>query len=261
MGLKVYNGVEDWDTFSVVPILTVGSFDGVHKAHQQIINLLNLEAEKLGGESVLLSFDPHPRAVIDHADYGRNFRLLTSLSEKRILLGKMGLKHMLLLPFDQRLQDCSAEDFIKYYMVEKLRVKKVIIGYNHFFGKDKSGNFDFLSRMGKQYGFEVEQFPEYMIENEHISSTSIRCFISGGDIAAANRLLGYEYSLMGAISNGEFTGEEPLKLLPSQGTYLVKVITQDEHHNTLCKIDKAIVLEDFKALNCENVKLKFIKQI
>jgi riboflavin kinase/FMN adenylyltransferase len=154
------------------PVVTIGTFDGVHLGHQKIIEQLNLEAEKIGGESVLLTFDPHPRIVLFPENH--NVKLIQTLDEKFQVLEKFDLKNVVLVPFTKEFSELSATDFVEQILVGNLKAKKVVIGYDHQFGRNREGNIHFLKSVSEKYGFEVIEISAKSIDEINISSTKIR---------------------------------------------------------------------------------------
>ncbi|MEG2178112.1 MAG: hypothetical protein RRY15_04460 [Bacteroidales bacterium] len=264
MSLKVYHGLSQWKPLER-SIITVGSFDGVHKAHKSIIALLSQQAENCLGETVLVSFEPHPRMVLERVQgdkYAENFKLLSTLDEKLYLLDKAGLQHIVLLPFDKEFAQMSSTQFIKDILVDTLHVYKIIMGYNHFFGHDRKGNFDLMIEKGVEYGFYAERFPELMVKNEHLSSSQIRRCIQDGNLVEANELLGYEYFVHGYIETGGLRVVDEHKLLPKEGRYLVKAKIDLMHHVSVGEVqDRFIALPDLQLETGSFIKLSFCRSI
>jgi len=213
------------------PVLTIGTFDGVHIGHQKIIQQLNDEAEKLNGQSVLLTFFPHPRMVLNPTNHG--LKLLQTQEEKLLKLSKYGLENIIVIPFNQEFANLSAEAFVKKYLVEKLKVKKLVIGYDHQFGKNREGGIEFLNSICDKYNFTVNEIPAQEINEVNISSTRIRNAIESGDILKANKYLGEPFTINGTVIKGEQLGRkigfptaniyigDETKIIPSKGVYVV----------------------------------------
>ncbi len=228
--MKVHQTIESFSKKNIPTVLTIGTFDGVHIGHQKIIERLN-ELKKESLDSAILTFYPHPRRVLgkDH-----KIQMLNSFGEKKELLTKYKLDHLIVEPFTERFSQISAEDFVKKILVEELNVNKLVIGHDHKFGKNRAGDFDKLVELSKVYGFEVEEIPSQDIENIAVSSTKIRKALLAGEILLANRYLGYPYMLSGKVVKGHGIGrtinfptlnlqiEEDYKLVPKNGVYLVK---------------------------------------
>lgn len=214
------------------PVLTIGTFDGVHIGHQKIIQQLNNEAKKLNGQSVLLTFYPHPRMVLNPTNHG--LKLLQTQEEKLSKLNKYGLENIIVIPFTQEFANLSAEEFVKKYLVEKLKVKKLVIGYDHQFGKNREGGIEFLNSICDKYNFTVNEIPAQEINEVNISSTRIRKAIEEGDVTIANRYLGDAFTISGTVVRGEQLGrkigfptaniliDDETKIIPSSGVYAVK---------------------------------------
>jgi riboflavin kinase/FMN adenylyltransferase len=220
------------------PVVTIGTFDGVHLGHQKIIEQLNLEADKIGGESVLLTFDPHPRIVLFPENHG--VKLIQTLDEKFQVLKKSNLKNVVLLPFTKEFSELSAIDFVEQILVGCLKAKKVVIGYDHQFGHNREGNIQFLKDVSEKYGFEVLEISAKSIDEINISSTKIRDSLLRGDVETAKLFLSRPYEISGAIVKGNQLGrtlgfptanievDSDLKLIPMNGVYAVRVKINDE---------------------------------
>ena len=218
-------------------IVTIGTFDGVHIGHQKIIEKLILETKKADCESLILTFFPHPRMVLNGSS---SIKLLNTINEKSSLLEKMGLDNLVVHPFDKKFSNLSAEEFVKTILVDSFNLKKIIIGYDHRFGNNRSANIDDLISFGKKYDFEVEQISAQEIDSVSVSSTKIRDAITDGNMIIANEFLGYDYILSGKIITGKQLGrtigfptanikiEENYKLIPKNGVYIVKSHLQEK---------------------------------
>ncbi len=211
-------------------IVTLGTFDGVHLGHQSILNQL-IEATESGMyESVVLTFYPHPRMVLQQEPA---IQLLNSMDEKTMLLEKSGIDHLIIHPFDAAFSKLSAEAFVQKVLVEQLQIHKIIIGYDHRFGENRTANITDLIQFGKKYNFEVAQINAKEINEIAVSSTNIRTALGNGSIQLANRYLGYTYFFSGKVMKGKQLGRtigfptanlellEPFKLLPKKGAYVV----------------------------------------
>jgi riboflavin kinase/FMN adenylyltransferase len=228
--MRVHQTIESFSKKNIATVLTIGTFDGVHVGHQKIIERLN-ELKKESLYSAILTFYPHPRRVLGKED---KIQMLNSFIEKKDLLAKFKLDHLIVEPFTEVFSQTSAEDFVKKILVDELNVKKLVIGHDHKFGKNREGDFDKLVELSKVYGFEVEEIPSQDIENIAVSSTKIRRALLAGDISQANRFLGYAYMLSGKVVKGHGIGrtinfptinlqiQEDYKLIPKNGVYLVK---------------------------------------
>lgn len=214
--------------------LSIGMFDGVHLGHQSLIKRLNTIAKEKNLKSAILSFWPHPKLVFQPQS---DLQLLNTLDEKKALLESFGMDYFLLQDFTEAFRNLSAEDFIEQILVRQLQVKHLIVGYDHRFGKNQTGNFELLKALAPRLGFEVEQQEAIALENQNISSTKIRNALLAGDILQANAMLGYPYSISGAVIHGKKIGrtigyptaniEIPAhKLLPKKGAYIVEVLVR-----------------------------------
>jgi riboflavin kinase/FMN adenylyltransferase len=227
--LNTYNSISEFPNKKTV--VTIGTFDGVHIGHKKIIAKVISNAEELNCESAVLTFFPHPRVVLQN---GESLKLLNTVEEKKILLEKIGLSNLVIHPFDKEFSQLSAEDFVKIILVDQLHVQKIIIGYDHRFGKNRSADIKDLSLFGIKYGFEVEQISAQEIDEIAISSTKIRTSLEEGAITLANEYLGYNYFFSGTIVKGNQLGrtlgfptaniqiDEDYKLIPKNGVYFVK---------------------------------------
>jgi len=227
--LKVHNSISSFpDKPSVV---TIGTFDGVHIGHQKIIKRLITVSKEKQLDSVLLTFFPHPRMVLQKQ---LDIKLINTLEERKIILSNMGLNHLVVKEFTQEFSRLSAYDYVKNILVDELKAKYIIIGYDHRFGKNRSANIETLKEYGKEFDFEVEEISVQDIENVAVSSTKIRKALASGDIKTANRYLGYNFCLSGTVIKGKQLGnklgfptanikpQESYKLIPKKGVYIVK---------------------------------------
>jgi riboflavin kinase/FMN adenylyltransferase len=232
--LKVFSSICEFNSTKKT-IVTIGTFDGVHIGHQKIIEKLIQETNKADCESLILTFFPHPRMVLHETS---SIKLLNSINEKTSLLDKMGLDNLVIHPFDREFSNLSAEEFVKTILVDTFNIQKIIIGYDHRFGKNRSANMDDLIEFGEKYGFEVEQISAKEINSVSVSSTKIRDAIANGTMSIANEYLGYDYLLSGKIIQGKQLGrtigfptanikiKENYKLIPKNGVYIVNSVIQ-----------------------------------
>ena len=215
------------------PVLTTGTFDGVHRGHRTILDRLTGTARKEEGESVLFTFHPHPRMVLFSGD--SDLKLLCTQQEKVRLLEEAGLDHLLVIPFSRDFSRMRATDYVREVLVGAIGVRAVVIGYDHRFGRDREGDLRLLQELGHAYDFNVEEIPAQEVDHIRVSSTKIRHALVDGDLRTANELLGYRYSLSGVVVKGEGLGRElgfptanlalidPHKLVPADGIYAVLV--------------------------------------
>lgn len=236
--MKVYNSIDEFKDVNN-PVVTTGTFDGVHLGHQKIISRLRDVAINEEGETVLLTFFPHPRMVLFPED--NELKLLSNQSEKIELLDKYGVDHLIIHPFTKEFSRLTSVEFVRNVLANKLKTKKLVIGYNHHFGRNREGSFEHLKEYGPLYGFDVEEIPAQDIEHVEISSTKIRNALQTGDVSTATKYLGHHYTLSGTVVGGKKLGktigyptanisvEDKFKLIPADGVYAVKV----KHNNKL----------------------------
>lgn len=229
--MRVHQSVENYDHKELLSVLTIGTFDGVHIGHQKIIERLNQIKSEDFERSMILTFYPHPRMVLDHS---KDIKMLTTMDEKIYLLEKFGLDDLIIEPFTKEFSRLSALDFVRNILVNQLNIKKLVIGYDHHFGKNREGNFEQLSEYGELYDFKVEEISAQEIENVSVSSTKIRKALENGEMEKANKYLGYNYLLTGKIIKGQGIGRkinfptvnlhiaEDYKLIPKKGVYVVR---------------------------------------
>ena len=261
--MNIIQGIENYKPIKN-PVLTVGSFDGVHLAHKALLAHLDGEAKALGGESLLVTFFPHPRQVLQSEDaYADRLRLLTTQEEKIRLLAKTGLQNVLFLKFDQTLADMPYDTFVRDILVGTIGVRKAVVGFNHSFGKDRAGSFANMQELASSYGFEAECFPEKMMTDEKLSSTRIRSLLAEGKVAEANTLLGYHYRMYGCWKEeGGFCVDDSLKLMPAAGNYLVRVRNGKKYDFTLGQVGERILFPDMSTLkDGDAIKVTFVREV
>lgn len=229
--MKVYKSLSSFKSHKKT-IVTIGTFDGVHIGHRKVLEKLHNSAIEKNAESVLLTFFPHPRMVLQQ---DLNIRLLNTIEEKKDVLSKFGLDHLIIHPFDMEFSRLTAEEFVKDILVNQLNLCKIIIGHDHRFGRNRTATIDDLVQFGEKYNFEVEQITAKEIDEIAISSTKIRNALLEGDVSTANSYLGYSYSITGTIIEGKKIGRtinfptanikvpEEFKLIPKNGVYIVSV--------------------------------------
>jgi riboflavin kinase/FMN adenylyltransferase len=213
-------------------VVTIGTFDGVHSGHRKIIEQLKREAVKVGGETIIITFHPHPRRIVHEGQTA--VPILTTLPEKIALLQSLDIDHLVVIPFDAAFSNQTAEEYIQHFLWEKFYPHTVIIGYDHKFGKERKGDYHLLEDYGKQLGFEVKEIPEHVLNEVTISSTRIREALLKSDIATANQFLSYDYFFEGFIVMGNQVGrtigyptanlelEDKEKLIPGNGVYAIE---------------------------------------
>jgi len=229
--LKVYYSIEDFQKLEKA-VVTTGTFDGVHHGHRKILNQLNRVAKNIGGESVLLTFFPHPRMVLQP---DLDIKLINSQREKIELLKSTGLDHLIIHPFTTEFSRTSSLEFVRNILVNSIGAKKLVIGYDHHFGRNREGSFEHLKEYGPLYGFEVEEISAQDIDDTTVSSTKIRRSIEEGTIGVANQYLGYPFPITGKVVEGERIGntigfptanirvKDSYKIIPANGVYAITV--------------------------------------
>ncbi|MEN8123492.1 MAG: bifunctional riboflavin kinase/FAD synthetase [Bacteroidota bacterium] len=229
--MRVFHSINNFTEKKRLTVLTIGTFDGVHIGHQKIIERLNQLKEQIEGKSAILTFFPHPRRILNNKN---GLKLLTTIDEKTKLLENLGLDYLIIEPFTEEFSQLSAAEFVKNILVDHLKINKLVIGYDHQFGKNREGNFEQLQKYGKLFNFELESIPAQDIDNVAISSTKIRKALNEGHILKANSYLGYNYLLTGKVVKGKGLGRkikfptvniqinEDYKLIPKTGVYIVQ---------------------------------------
>ncbi|MFN5829454.1 MAG: bifunctional riboflavin kinase/FAD synthetase [Bacteroidota bacterium] len=241
--------------------VTTGTFDGVHLGHKTIIDKLISVAKQIDGESVLLTFYPHPRMVLFPDDH--QIRLLNTQSEKEQLLESCGIDHLVVINFTKEFSRLSSLEFVRNILANKLKAKKLVIGSDHHFGRNREGSFAHLLEFGSLYGFEVEEIPAKDIDEVAVSSSKIRKAIEAGDIDTANKYLGYAYSFTGKVIKGKQLGRtigyptaniaitDPYKLIPAIGVYAVKVMFAKQTYEGMLSIGKNPTVSNQNILSIE----------
>jgi riboflavin kinase/FMN adenylyltransferase len=227
--LKIYHSIQEFSPAKKT-IVTLGTFDGVHKGHKSMLEKLKNSSKETGCESVVLTFFPHPRMVLQQAD---GLKLLNTMEEKAYLLDLFGIDNLIIHPFSKEFSRLTAEEFVKDVLVARLNTKKIIIGHDHRFGSNRTADINDLIRFGAEYGFEVEQISALEVNEVSVSSTKIRNALMEGLISKANRYLGYPYFITGTVVTGKQLGRtigfptanialtEEFKLVPAHGVYTV----------------------------------------
>ena len=230
--MKVYTDIDSLPVFTRA-VITTGSFDGVHTGHAQIIAQLLKEAENINGTPVLITFYPHPKQIVQIKD--KPLFVINTPQEKYVLLQNMGIKNIVVVPFDKSFSELSAQDYINKFLVQKFNPAIVVVGYDHRFGNNREGDFELLKKAGVNNGFEVKEIPEHILKDITISSTKIRNAIQTGNIEMAASYLGYEYFFSGKVIQGNRLGrtigyptanvfvENENKLIPADGVYAVDI--------------------------------------
>jgi riboflavin kinase/FMN adenylyltransferase len=230
--MKIYNHFSEFKRLNNA-VVTIGTFDGVHYGHQKIIKRLCELAKATGGESVILTFFPHPRLIIDPEN--QDLKMINTINEKAKILAGLGVDHLIITPFTRDFSNLSPSEYIKNILVDTIGIKHLIVGYDHRFGKDRAGGMPELEAEAKTYDYKIEVIPEQDINDVAVSSTKIRAALLSGKVALAAKYLGYNFSLFGRVIKGDKIGrtigfptanifiEETYKLIPSDGIYAVTV--------------------------------------
>jgi riboflavin kinase / FMN adenylyltransferase len=237
--MKIYHGIEGFKKLDKA-IVTSGTFDGVHVGHQKILRRLTEIAQDVGGETVLITFWPHPRLVLDKA--GEELKLLSTFEEKAEILKELGIQHLVKIPFTKEFSELTSEQFIRNILVDVIGTYKLVIGYDHRFGKNREGSFEHLVQNAPSYGFQVEEIPRQDIDDLGVSSTRIRHSLDAGAVELMRELTGRNYFIKGKVVPGHQLGRtidfptaniqisENFKLVPADGVYAVRIKTFEGSH-------------------------------
>lgn len=258
--LKVYKDLFTFPKLSGV-IMTTGTFDGVHVGHKQIINKLVADAKEIGGQTVMLTFFPHPRMVLFPEDHG--LKLLNSPEEKAILLEKAGIDHLIIQPFSKEFSRLNPGNYIRDILVNTLHVRKMVVGYDHRFGRNREGNINDLKEYTDLYGYQVEEIAAQEVSDIRVSSTKIRLALEQGDVDTASDFLGYNYMLSGTVIHGDGLGrkigfptaninsEFDWKLVPGTGVYAAWLIAEGQKIAAMVNIGTRPTITNSKELRIE----------
>jgi riboflavin kinase/FMN adenylyltransferase len=280
--MNIYRNINEFKAKGDV-VITTGTFDGVHVGHRKIIQRVTELAKKINGESVLLTFFPHPRMVLYPEQ--NDLRLINTIEERVELLKETGIDHLIIHPFTKEFSRISSLDFVRDILVTKLNTRKLVIGYDHHFGKNREGSFEHLKEYGPVYGFDVEEISAQEIQQINISSTKIRNSVLIGEIKAANQFLGYHYFINGTVVEGEKIGRQIgfptanlkvndwYKLIPGNGVYAVKIVFEGVTYNGMLNIgtrptisgnDVTIEVHLFnfnQDIYTKNLRIEFVEKI
>lgn len=235
--MKIYQDINDFTKISNA-VVTIGTFDGVHIGHQKIISRLSEIARQADGETVILTFFPHPRMILHPED--KAIKLINTIAEKAERLAELGIDHLIITPFSRDFSNQTPEEYVRDILVDKIGTKHIVIGYDHRFGKDREGGLSELQKFSQDFGFDVEEIPEQDINDVAVSSSKIRKAILSGDVGTARDFLGYAFHLTGKVIKGDQIGrtlgfptanlfvEETYKLIPADGIYAVELIIDPE---------------------------------
>ena len=235
--VKVYNSLEEFSRLENA-VVTIGTFDGVHIGHRHIIQRLTELARQTNGQTVVLTFFPHPRMVLQPDD--NNLKLITTMQEREQLLRAMGVDHLIVQPFDKEFSRLSATEFVRDLLVNRIGMKTLVIGYDHHFGRNREGSYKDLEEMAPLYGYRLEEIPEQVVSEVAVSSTKIRQALIAGDVATAGKLLGHDFTITGSVERGDQIGrtigfptanigvKEGYKLIPADGIYAVRIVLNEK---------------------------------
>ena len=230
--MKVHRDIDKLPAFRNA-VITIGTFDGVHMGHRLIIDKLKAEAIAINGETVIITFHPHPKKIVSSAILG--IRLINTLDERIGLLDQLGIDHLVVVPFTEAFANQTAEDYIRDFLIDKFHPHTIIIGYDHRFGRERLGDYRLLEKYAAEYKFHLKEIPKHLLENISISSTNIREAILHNDIGTADKLLGYEFFFSGVVVHGDKMGRklgyptsnlkitDEEKIIPGNGIYAVYV--------------------------------------
>lgn len=250
-------------------VVTIGTFDGVHLGHQKIIAQLKEEATRIAGETVIITFHPHPRRIVQHEPLA----LLNTLDEKLYLLRQSHVDNVIVVPFSEAFAAQTAEQYVKDFLVGKIHPHTIIIGYDHRFGKNRTGDYHILESFGALLNFKVKEISQQVLHEVAISSTQIRKALLAGNIQAANECLGYAYFLGGKVVKGKQIGrtlgyptaniavDDRDKLIPAIGVYAVKIIIDKNSYNGMLGISLRPTIEESKDISVEVNIFDFAEQI
>lgn len=281
--MKIYNNFSDFVKVSNA-IVTIGTFDGVHLGHQAILKDMVKTAKDIGGETVVITFYPHPRQVLNIN--AANLRFITTQEEKLQLLEKSGVDNVIVVNFTKEFSRVSSEDFIRDYIIEHINPVKLVIGYDHHFGNNRMGDFNLLSEMQNKYNFQVQRIEAHDVENIAVSSTKIRHSLQQGDIERANSLLGYQFSYIGKVVSGNKIGREigyrtanidverEFRLIETSGVYATYVDYEGKEYKSMTYIGKKPTVNNDEVENIEvhlfdfagdlydkEIKVRFVKRV
>ncbi|MFT6716192.1 MAG: riboflavin kinase/FMN adenylyltransferase [Saprospiraceae bacterium] len=280
--MKVFRNLKDLN-LTENNVVTTGTFDGVHVGHRHVIDSLISSAKKMEGESTILTFFPHPRIVLQQ---NTDLKLLSELDEKIELLANTGVDNLVIVPFTKAFSRLSSLDFVREVLVGKLTTKKLVIGYDHHFGRNREGSFKHLVEYGPTYGFDVEEIPAKDVDKVNISSTKIRKALNDGQVKIAESLLGYKYFITGEVVKGKQVGQkigfptvnikvkDDYKLIPLRGVYAVLVDIGGGTHKGMLNIGVRPTFEDGNDISIEvnlfdfkrdvygeNLKVTFVERV
>ncbi len=252
LSVKIYHSIESFEKVKNA-VVTTGTFDGVHLGHLKIINRLRKIAKAIDGETVLLTFSPHPRIVLFSDN---SLKLILTKSEKIDLLRKAGIDHLIIHPFSREFSRLSSVEFVRDILVNKLATSRLVIGYDHHFGRNREGSFEHLREFGPLYGFQVEEISAQDVEEVSVSSTKIRKALESGDVKTARAYLTHDFCLSGIVVKGNHLGHkigfptanikvmDSHKLIPANGVYAVRVLVRGKEYKGMLNIGIRPTIDD-----------------
>ena len=280
--MKIHRTLDTFDLDKTV--MTIGTFDGVHQGHNKLLTTLKKRAKEIGGESVVMTFWPHPRLVLRPDDL--SLSLLCTLEERIEMLTHTGVDHVVIYPFTKEFSQLSSAEFIEQVLVKELNVKHLVIGYDHAFGRNREGNYDYLKSCAENYGFTIEKVDALNVDTINVSSTKIRNALKDGNIKKANRYLNHPYYMTGKVVSGNRLGRkigfptlnldtERFKLVPKDGVYAVRIVHNETTFGGMLNIGIRPTVEDprktksievnvfdfEKEIYGEEVKVFFVKRV
>ncbi len=250
--MKVHYNIENLPAFKKA-IITIGTFDGVHKGHQQVIEAMKKESKKNNGETVIITFHPHPRKIVEQ---NSSLQLINTLEEKITLLHNQEIEHLVVVPFNELFATQTAEEYIENFLIAKFHPEIIIIGYDHHFGKDRQGNFQLLKKQSAKFNYRLIEIPEHVLKEIAISSTKIRNAIKNSEIEIANNLLGYSFFFEGVVLHGDQIGRKlgfPTanlaytdvdKIQLGEGVYAIQITVNNKIKNGMLSVGKRPTLDD-----------------
>ncbi|HAY33747.1 MAG TPA: bifunctional riboflavin kinase/FAD synthetase [Ignavibacteria bacterium] len=268
--MKIIKDINDF-SFDRKTALTVGTFDGVHLGHRKIIDKINSVKTSKNYRSVLITFEPHPQIVLKNR--GKDIKILTTLDEKLEIFRDLGIDITYVINFTKEFSETKAEEFYVNYLIKKIGMSDLILGYDHMFGKNREGNFDTLTVLSKEYDFNIDKVEEYKPEGQHVSSTAVRHLLESGETIKAAALLGREYTLTGTVVEGKKLGRElgyptaniqpdsEFKLIPAIGVYAVTAETDGNEYFGMLSIGKNPTVTDDESIKIEVNLFEFDREI
>lgn len=280
--MKVYRNINNLPSFKN-PVITIGTFDGVHEGHRHLIQKIKSLALETHGESVLITFDPHPRLIIHPEE--KSLRILTTLNEKISLLETEGVDHLIVVPFTKDFSLLSAKDYLQNFLIKNFHPAIIVTGYNHSFGHHRDGNIEMLRKFENEFHYKVEELNKQLVDDIAVSSTRIRIALNEGDIKLATHLLGHSYAIAGTVVHGQQLGNkigfptaniainDSLKLIPADGVFAVYVNYKNEKLKGMMNIGfrptidgmhhklEVHLLDFSKDLYNEELEIHFVKRL